>query len=308
MQDYIINTDRQAIENHDKEQEEKTNLTKKFEFNEKNYLNTRLTENETEKKIRIRILPISATNGDIFLPMYFHSLMVSKEISKSGFKTYICLNDNHIAEHDGRGCPLCNHSKELFDEANKITNKGEQKTMLKSAYSFQKKRVYIVRVIERGKEDEGVKFWRFNERSDKNGIYDKLMELYKQRKEEAAYEGEDNYSIFDLKNGKDIIITLKYVPTTKKTTIDIVDSGNRTPLSKDIELANKWISDSKTWQDIYALKDYDYLSIIADGKIPYLDKANNKWIEKKVEQDTQQDTPPIMMTEANGDDGDDLPF
>lgn len=312
MQGYIINTDSEAIEKHEKIQEEEANLAKKFEFNEKNYLNTRLKENETERRIRVRILPVSATNGDIFLPIYFHSLMVDKEISRSGFKTYICLNDLNVQDHDSRGCPLCNHSKELFNEANNMTNKSEQKTMLKSAYSFQRKRVYIVRVIERGKEDEGVKFWRFNERSDKNGIYDKLMELYKQRKEEAKFDGEENYSIFDLNNGRDIIITLKYIANTKKTTIDIVDSGNKTPLSKDIDLANKWISDTKTWRDIYAIKDYDYLSIISEGKIPYLDKINNKWIEKKPQNINKDKEQEVLDTEdvpfVQGDNGDDLPF
>lgn len=282
MSGYIINTDSNAIEERERQQKEQSqqNTVKRFEFNEKNYLNTRLKEGETEKEIKIRILPISATEGDIFLSLNIHSLKVNKEVAKSTFKTYVCLNDKHIKEHDGRGCPLCNKSKELFNEANNVENDGEKKTILKSAYSYQTKRAYIVRVIERGKEDEGVKFWRFNERTDGLGIYDKLMKLYKRRKEEAAMAGQENYSIFDLNNGKDITITMKYVPTTGKTSIDIMDSGFQSPLSKDIDLANKWISDEKTWRDIYALKSYDYLEIVGEGKVPAYDTQLQKWVEK----------------------------
>ena len=282
MSGYIINTDSHAIEERERKTKEQTQQqsVKKFEFDVKNYLNTRLTEGETEKEIKVRILPVSATNGDIFFAINIHSLMVDKGISKSGFKTFVCLNDLNIPEHDGRGCPFCNRSKELFKEANTVTNEGEKKTLIKSAYSYQSKVAYIVRVIERGKEDEGVKFWRFNARTDGQGIYDKLMKIYKQRKEEAEMAGQPNYSIFDLNNGRDITIKLNYVPSTKKTSIDIIDSGFQTPLSRDVDLANKWISDSKNWRDVYALKSYEYLELIAEGKIPVYDTTLQKWVEK----------------------------
>ena len=281
MSDYIINTDSHAIEERERKTKEQTQQTvKKFEFDVKNYLNTRLNEDETEKEIKVRILPVSATNGDIFFAIHIHSLKVDNAISKSGFKTYVCLNDENIKEHDGKGCPLCNRSKELFKEADSVTNEGEKKTLIKSAYSYQSKVAYIVRVIERGKEDEGVKFWRFNARTDGQGIYDKLMKIYKQRKEEAEMAGQPNYSIFDLNNGRDITIKLNYVSSTKKTSIDIIDSGFQTPLSRDVDLANKWISDSKNWRDVYVLKNYEYLELVAEGKIPVYDTTQQKWVEK----------------------------
>lgn len=282
MTNYIINTDSHAIEEKERKTKEhvEQQTTRKFAFNEKNYLNTRLTDGELEKEIKVRILPVSVTNGDIFFALHIHSIMVDKAISQSGFKTFVCLNDVNLPEHDDRGCPFCNKSKELFKEANTTTNEGEKKTLIKSAYSYQNKIAYIVRVIERGKEDEGVKFWRFNARTDGQGIYDKLMKIYKQRKEEAEMAGQPNYSIFDLNNGRDITIKLNYVPSTKKTTIDIIDSGFQTPLSRDIELANKWISDSKNWRDVYALKSYDYMELVAEGKIPVFDTTQQKWVER----------------------------
>lgn len=292
---FIINTDSNAIEERYRRQKEEAqqSVTKKFEFNEKNYLNTKLKEGELEKEIRVRILPISATNGDIFLSLNIHSMKVDKTISKSGFKTYVCLNDEHIEEHDSRGCPFCNKSKEIFNEANAEENPAVKKELIKQAYSYMAKRTYIVRVIERGKEDEGVKFWRFNDRTDGLGIYDKLMKLAKQRKEEAEKVGQENYSIFDLYNGKDITITLKYVPPVgkapAKTSIDIMDSGFQTPLSTDVDEANKWICDEKTWRDVYALKPYEYLEVVSNGGIPVFDSNEQKWV-KKVDNSTYDGT------------------
>ena len=332
MEGLIINTSSDAIEQRQKVGQNTTQV-QKFQFDEKNYLNTRLKLGEKEKKIKVRILPISATNGDIFMSINIHSLKVDKQISQSGFKTFVCLNDSNLKEHDGRGCPLCNKSKELFNEANNMddSNPSLKKEVVKSAFSFQSKVAYIVRVIERGKENEGVKFWRFNHRTDHLGVYDKLMTLYNQRRDEAKQNGRDGYSIFDLMNGRDIEIKLTYVESTGKTTMDIIDSGFETPLSRDIEQANAWIQDTKTWRDIYALKNYDYLEIVAEGGVPTYDTAQNKWVEKvdnstydgkdkqsqltpKQEESNmtvstaQPDEIPQPIFNNGASDGDDLPF
>ena len=331
MEGLIINTSSDAIEQRQKVGQNTTQV-QKFQFDEKNYLNTRLKPGEKEKKIKVRILPISATNGDIFMSINIHSLKVDKQISQSGFKTFVCLNDSNLKEHDGRGCPLCNKSKELFNEANNMddSNPSLKKEVVKSAFSFQSKVAYIVRVIERGKENEGVKFWRFNHRTDHLGVYDKLMTLYNQRRDEAKQNGRDGYSIFDLMNGRDIEIKLTYVESTGKTTMDIIDSGFETPLSRDIEQANAWIQDTKTWRDIYALKNYDYLEIVAEGGVPTYDTVQGKWIEK-VDNSTYDGTEkpqqtakvqksnatvsmaqphelPQPMLNNGASDGDDLPF
>ena len=281
MEGLIINTNSEVIEQRQKMGQTSDMQGQKMQFDEKNYLNTRLKPGEKERKIKVRILPVSATNGDIFLPIKIHSMKVRNEISNSGFKTFVCLNDANIKEHDGRGCPLCNKSKEWFEDANNTLDEAQKKEKIKMGYSFQSKIAYVVRVIERGKENEGVKFWRFNHRTDHLGIYDKLMTLYEQRRDEAAENGQNGYSIFDLMNGRDIEITLKYVESTKKTSIDIIDSGFQTPLSRDIAQANAWIQDSKTWKDIYALKSYEYLDIVGEGEIPDYDTETKTWVVKQ---------------------------
>lgn len=303
MDGYVFNTDSNLIEERDKRNKERQNkeYDKKFNFDGKNYLNTKLGPNEAQREIIIRILPVSSKNGDIFLPLLTHQgLRVNSKLSKSGYKNYICLNDSHIKEHDERGCPICRLSKELFDKVNSLPkdndeqisegDKSMKKTLLKTAYSYRPKISYIVRVIERGKEDEGVKFWKFNERSDGMGVYDKLMNLYRQRKAEGEMAGIQNYSIFDLVNGKDIKITLSHIPNTTKTAMDIIDCGFNTPLSRDINQANAWICDEKTWEDVYAVKDYDYLDIVANGNIPVYDENQKKWVSMEPNQSSDDMT------------------
>ena len=119
------------------------------------------------------------------------------------------------------------------------------------------------------------------------------MSLFKTRKEEAIEEGEEDYNIFDLYNGKDIIINISksLIPDgfggVKETiAYNITDSGIRKPLSKDIEKANMWLNDPKTWKDVYSLKNAQYLELVVDGKIPVYDKDLGKFVEK-TEYDTQ---------------------
>jgi hypothetical protein len=57
--------------------------------------------------------------------------------------------------------------------------KMEWKTLWKQAFKFQPKTAHIIRVIDRDHEDEGVKFWRFNEWDNGKGSYDELKRIYK---------------------------------------------------------------------------------------------------------------------------------
>ena len=291
-----VNTDAKALE----EQNEnlKKNSTdsqnqKRTSFDPKNYLDLKLKDHEATKTVKVRFLPISATDGTVFFDIITHALKVDKEIAKSGFKSYVCLNDKKAESNEE--CPICKKSKELFDKAalaRKEGNEALSNSLFKEACSLKKKRTFITRVIDRDHEDEGVKFWRFNENTKGEGIHDKLMSLYETRKEEAREEGEEDYSIFDLYNGKDIIINVSksLIPDGfggLKETIayNITDSGNRKPLSKDIDKANSWLTDEKTWKDVYSLKSADYLELVVNGKIPVYSKEEGKYVEK-VEFDT----------------------
>lgn len=309
-----------AIEKQKKEllEKEKTQPTRKVEFNEKNYLNVRLKPGESVRKIKVRILPITPTASTPFLVLKTHSLKVDSAISKSGYKSFICLDDPHLDQDSLKPkCPLCAKADELFAESKKETNEVIRKTLFKSACSYKTKETFVVRVIDRDHEDEGVKFWRFNAHSDGTGCYDKLMDIYENRKQESIEAGDSEpYNVFDLNNGKDFIITLKLNPSTNKTSIEIGDAGRGTPLSDDYEKAMSWINDEKTWNDIYAAKSHEYIQIVANGEIPVYSKEEQKWVARPKDNKEDEENIQIATSVLNEkpqivnkeEEDDDLPF
>lgn len=272
-----FNVNPQLVEEQFKKNDE-VKQSRKVVFDAKNYLNLRLNPGEKTKQIKVRLLPVSEDNQNLFMVLNVHSLKVNTEIAQSGFKSFICLNDENL-EHQYE-CPLCKKSNELLAAARRCKDPVESKALYKQAMQYHPKNTYVIRVIERGKEDEGVKFWRFNKHSDGRGIWDMLANLYNLRNRESIEANGKEYNIFDIYNGKDIVITLSIDPNTGRTSQAISDAGFSTPLSDDIELVKKWVCDEKKWSDMYAFKTPDYLQIIADGGIPYYDKVNSCWVPK----------------------------
>lgn len=318
-------------------------------FNPNNYLNTRLEPNETQRQTRVRLLPISADSTKIFASAQTHSLRVPHQVAKSGFKSYVCLNDPNIPGYDPNvKCPICEKAKQLFNKAREynpkdIAEKASQlemqaiqyanagdmntanairqqisemqskqdpqlsKAIFKEACSLKSKKTYYVRVIERGKENEGVKFWRFNENSEHDGIYDHLVKLYMQRRDDMKEAGIDQaYNIFDLNNGRDFYVTLTQKEDDvkpgqtgnrpKRTKITVSDVSVNTPLTKDVELGNQWLRDEKKWSDCYSIKGKEYLEIVIEGKIPKLDRSTGKYVAVEPDMTGAQNT--INMVEA----------
>ena len=263
---------------------------KKNDFDAKNYLDTKLADGQNERTITVRILPVSNEDGNFRIAVKTHNLKVNRRIAQSGFKSFLCLDDPQVPNYNPSiRCPICEKSKYYFEEAKKCrdTDKEKSKKLFMKACSLKNKVTYIVRVIERGKEIEGVKFWRFNENTQGKGIYDSLIALYKQRKNDMAEEGIENYNIFDLDNGRDIVLNLTRTERSdgqEGVAIQITDKSINKPLTNDIELGNAWINDVKKWYNAYIVKSPEYLSIIADDMIPYFDRAQEKFVPK-----TEQD-------------------
>lgn len=297
---------------------EKKNVEKP-QFDSSNYLDVKLKDGEQSREVKIRILPVSATDDNIAVPIKIHALTnVNKGLIKSGFKNYTCLNDEHLEHKDERGCPICNMAKELFKKANEETDPIVKKALCKEAYKYEPKVAYVVRVIDRSKENEGVKFWRFNKYDNHNGIYDKLMTICAQRYQESMDADEGEYNVFDLHNGHDFVITLTKGENTNRTEVSIMDSSRQTPLSKDENQINEWVNDSKKWEDVYAVKPYDYLDIVVNGGIPMFDKEKGCFVDKvQVEKEEEEEvieaekiksaTTAIEQSATSKND-DDLPF
>lgn len=262
---------------------------KKNDFDAKNYLDTKLADGENERTITVRILPVSSEDGNFRIAVKTHNLKVSRRVANSGFKSFLCLDDPQVPNYDPSvKCPICAKAQYYFDEAKKYreTDKEKSKKLFMKACSLKNKVTYIVRVIERGKENEGVKFWRFNENTQGKGIYDSLIALYKQRKNDMAEEGIENYNIFDLDEGRDIVLNLKRTERAdgqEGVAIQINDKSINKPLTNDVDLGNSWINDVKKWYNAYTAKTPEYLSIIAEDKIPYFDKSVGSFVAKTEE-------------------------
>ena len=137
----------------------------------------------------------------------------------------------------------------------------------------------IVRCIERGAEADGPKFYKFNVRKDGFDLYNKVKSLYTTRKQESINDGDEPENILDIYKGKDLKLTIKLVQDGK-TSIDVIDCGKNKPLSKDPEEMERWINDPKKWSDVFAVKPTEYLKVIMDGKVPFFDKMQGKWVER----------------------------
>lgn len=259
-------------------------------FDERNYLNTKLAKGETKREMAIRIILTKNSEGKIkfAIPIDVHTMTVDKEVADSGFKTFVCADDQNYQEHDSRGCPLCKRVDELFEEANKF-EKGspERKTLCREAFKLKdtKKVAYVVRCIERGKEDEGVKFWRFNSWANGNGNYDKIRGLAEQRNRESLEAGRGRLNIFDYEEGYDLILTITKSEKSsekgvEKTEINITDAKFPSKLSNNPEQAKAWIEDPKDWRDMYKVKPHEYLKVIADGGIPVWDGSVGHYVAK----------------------------
>lgn len=255
--------------------EEQQSFKKKTAFDVKNYLNARLGPNESSKRLRIRILPFDQSGEEIFHKVWMHQVRVNKEVSASGWKNFVCPTSNHL----GDKCPFCEAS-ELAKEKKIATNSAADNKMYGDIeYQNKRRDMWIVRCIERGHEDDGVKFWMFNSSKKHDGIYDKMYNLFKQRWDSAQEKGKVS-NIFDVYEGKDLIINISK-DTNGKNVFQVTDDEDKSPLSEDEAKIQEWLNDEKKWTDVYTVKSYDYMQIVLADGVPVFDKESNKYVDKK---------------------------
>lgn len=293
-------------------------------FDLKNYLNARLAENETSKTLTIRLLPFLPEGGSPFFKVHMHQVKVNKEVSPSGWKTFPCPIKNKL----GDKCPFCetsNHAREL---KSKTVLEHEKRQLADVEFANRSREMWVVRCIERGHEEDGPKFWLFGSSKKGDGVYDKIMNIFTQRWSKAQAQGKYN-NIFDLNEGKDLLITLTK-DTNGKTVVNVADDDEKTPLSDNYDLALSWLNDHKKWDEVYTVKAYDYMSIIVQGGVPVYDKEKGCYVDKEARNaereaiieanlsapanDLSLGEPVVKTQEVNvfdanfGNDDEDLPF
>ena len=272
-------------------------------FDLRNYLNVQLGPNESSRTLQIRLLPFSAEETSPFHLIHTHSIKVHKEVYDKQFKNYVCLRRTlDINPELGHDCPICeinaDVSKQLKElEAQKargIVDSQKEKVLKELSFMTRKIDTWIVRCIERGKEDEGVKFWKFNDSKKKDGVYDKIINIFLQRKQESPNH---DYNIFDLQQGKDLVLTLtKEVSDKGKvfTAVKVLDAGMPSPLSNDPNKVSAWVYDKKKWTDVYSAKPYGFLQLTVNGKVPIFDRNTNIWVDKYSIENVPNQQPTIV--------------
>jgi len=216
----------------------------------KNYFNTYIKEGIISATKQIRILP-TADGSTPFVEMHAHKVLVDGE-----WKTFPCLK-----HEKNESCPFC-EARELL-----LSTGSESDKELAKKYNARK--MYVVKVIDREHEEEGVKFWRFNHDYRKEGIYDKIYGVLAAIKKDVTHP----------ETGRDLIISIN----RNQNNIPVVSSVSHidpTVLSDDEAQKAEWISDERTWEDVYSVRSYDYLEIIVKGGVPVWDKDEKCFVDK----------------------------
>lgn len=303
------NITREAIEVIDEPVVTKKEQNENGKFNQKNYLNVKLKPGEKSKELTIRLLPIDKDSNTPFKKIKMHTLKVDKKIAAGGWKSYVCLNKTEDIDHEtlGHKCPFCELNYEAYKKSTEVTDPKEKKRWQDISFDNLAQDVVVVRCIERGAEEDGPKFWKFNLHKKKDDPYNLMLNIYRARKKEDEDEGIENpINIFDIYEGKDLIVTITAETDENgkpngKTSVAITDKSRITPLSRSEEQMEEWINDPKKWSDVFVAKPYEYLSIILDGKMPYFDKANGVWVEKDFADKNETESEETKNAEAQID-------
>ena len=216
----------------------------------KRYFAAILDKNEKQGQKRLRILP--TTDGSSpFKEAWFHEIQVDGQ--------YVKLYDPE--KNDNERSPL----SEVYEE---LMSTGKE-TDKKLASDYRARKFYIVKVIDRDNEQDGVKFWRFKHNYKNEGVLDKIIPIWRAKGD-----------ITDPDKGRDIILELTKAKTPKGkeyTVIQTVMYDDPTSVHEDAETANSWINDELTWKDVYSKKSVEYLEAIANGQTPKWDSVLGKY-------------------------------
>jgi hypothetical protein len=264
-----------------------TSSTSKFTQEErmKKYFAAILMDKETQGQRRLRILPTNDGSSP-FKVVYYHEIQVDGKFQKF----------YDPGKNDNERSPLT----EVYEEL-RSTGKEEDK---KLASNYLARKFYIVKVIDRDNEADGVKFWRFKSNYKNEGIFDKIIPIYRNKGD-----------IADPETGRDLILELTKAKTPKGayyTVIQTVMYDDAAPVHEDKVLADSWINDELTWEDVYSKKPVEYLEAIARGETP-------KWNTDKGGYDYgNSDSGEISFggskpsapvdPQANAEEDDDMPF
>lgn len=217
----------------------------------KKYFAALLKDNEKQGQKRVRILP-TKDGSSPFKEVWFHEIQVDGKWQKF----------YDPAKNDNERSPLNEVYEELMS-----TGKESDKELAKQ---YKARKFYIVKVIDRENEQDGVKFWRFKHNYKQEGILDKVIPIWKAKGD-----------ITDPENGRDLILELTKAKTGKGATYTVIQTvmyDDPSPISKDENQLTDWVSDEMTWEDVYSKKPVEYLEAIARGETPRWDSDKGGYV------------------------------
>ena len=257
----------------------------------KQYLALALPKGTKSGEKRIRILP--TTDGSSpFKEVFFHNTQVQGR----WMKIYDPGKDS-TGKPTGERSPL-----NEVEEALKLAGDEQSKEL---ARQYRSQKFYIVKVVDRDNEEDGVKFWRFKHNWRGDGPIDKIIPIWQKKGD-----------VTDLNEGRDLTLMLQSVPLPggrgEYTTVSTVMYEDPAPLSTDDTKLKEWSGDERTWRDVYSQKPIEYLEAIAKGLDPVWDSELKKYVYDDPNATTKTtSTTTIGATkdpQANEPADEDLPF
>ena len=254
----------------------------------KKYFAAILKDNEKQGQRTIRILP--TTDGSSpFKEVWFHEVQVDGKWQKF----------YDPAKNDNERSPLNEVYEELMS-----TGKEADKQL---ATQYRSRKFYIVKVVDRDNEQDGVKFWRFKHNYKQEGILDKIIPIWKAKGD-----------ITDPDNGRDLILELTKAKTPKGATYTVIQTvmyDDPSPISKDTDQMADWVGNEMTWEDVYSKKPVEYLEALARGETPRWDSekggyaySNNETSEVSIGGTKSVSITEVADPQKNDEVDEDLPF
>jgi hypothetical protein len=252
----------------------------------KKYFAAILKDNEKQGQKRLRILP-TPDGSSPFKEVWFHEVQIDGK--------WVKLFDP--GKNDNERSPLSEVHEELMS-----TGKESDK---KLATTYKPRKFYIVKVIDRDNEQDGVKFWRFKHNYKNEGILDKIIPIWRAKGD-----------ITDADKGRDLILELTKAKTNTGsvyTVIQTVMYDDPTPIHEDKETADSWVNDELTWEDVYSKKPVEYLESIARGETPKWDSEKGGYSygnsdSSEISMGGTSEKQPTIDPQAGDQPDEDLPF
>jgi hypothetical protein len=249
----------------------------------KRYFTTVLPKGSKGEERRIRILP-TKDGSSPFVEVKFHEVQVDGK--------WVKLYD---PAQEGKRSPLNEVCEGLM-----MSGVDSDKEL---ARTYRSRKFYIVKVIDRDHEADGVKFWRFKHNHKGDGVIDKIFPIFRNKGD-----------VTNPENGRDLILSLALTKagTGKEyTVINSVLNDDPSALHTDADVAKTWLDDELTWSDVYSKKGEDYLEMVARGEVPRWDSTSNKWVSNLTTEETigaPKSSTPVVDPQDDADVDGDLPF